>query len=125
MKIALHVSERMFQKWPQEYCDELTAKLLDKGHRVFRVSEEYPQEANQRVIDGCDLLIGTPSEWTEYAKGKGIRTLLLLGPTLQDEGVRSPIVCAGCLDKMEVMDCFFNDENCMLEITPNDVLEAI
>lgn len=126
MKIAIHVSERMFQKWPDEYVAELTQKLLDRGDRVFFVKEEFAEDANRKVIAESDLLIGSPSEWTRYAKDAGVRTVELLGPTLKGEGVRSPIVCAGCRDKMEqCADCFFKDELCFMEITPNDVLEAI
>jgi ADP-heptose:LPS heptosyltransferase len=126
MKIALHVTERIFQKWPNEYCAELTQKLLDRGHRVFYVKEDFAQDANRKVIEEADLFIGAPSEWTEYAEGAGVKTLKLLGPTLKGDGVKSPTICHGCIDRMDNRtDCFFEDEICMWEITPNDILEAI
>ena len=126
MKVAIHVTEKMFQKWPDEYCAELTQKLLDKGHRVFYVKDDIPEDANRKVIEEADLFIGAPSGYTFYAKQEGVRVIELLGPTLKGEGVKSPTVCHGCIDRTDNRnDCFFGDEICMWEITPNDILEVL
>jgi len=50
----------------------------------------------------------------------------LLGATLKGEGVPAPIACRGCIDHDGGrLDCFFEDDICMEEITANDVLEAL
>jgi ADP-heptose:LPS heptosyltransferase len=124
MIVALYVSKRVFRAWPDEYVKELVGKLIARGDRVFIVEDDAPE--NEDVITNCDLFVGVPGEYAELAKAKGKRVIHLLGPTLRGEGVVSPIICAGCLDKMEgKQDCFFGDEICMYEITPNDVLGAM
>lgn len=124
MIVALYVSKQVFRKWPDEYVKELVGKLIARGDRVFIVEDDAPE--NDEVITNCDLFVGVPGEYAELAKAKGKRVVLLLGPTLQGDGVKSTIICAGCLDKLGMLpDCFFKDEICMYEITPNDVLGAM
>lgn len=124
MKIALYVSNRIFRKWPEDYIREFVNKAIARGHRVFQVADGDPD--NERIIAECDAFVGAPGKYADIAKSYRKKVIHLLGPTLKGEGVVSPIICAGCLDKLgEQSDCFFHDEICMMEITPNDVLEEI
>ena len=126
MRVALYVSNRVFRKWPQDYVQELVSKLVKRGDRVFMVSDDSTPEENKKIIEESDWFVGPPGEWYEYAVDKGVRRIGLLGPTLKGEGVVSPILCRGCLDKLEnAADCFFGDEICLMECTPNDVLGAM
>ena len=115
------------QTWPKEYCEELFAKLIDRGDRVFVVTDDLPDEQVRETIGSCTHFVGTPSKYMDMAKSLGVKCVALLGPTLRGEGIKSPIVCAGCLDKLDPkpQDCFFEDEICLFEITANDVVEAI
>ena len=126
MKVALLINKKVMQCWPESYWGELTDKLLKRNHRVFMVSDEYPIENNHKVIDECDVCVGTAGEYVDYASLKGKRIVRILGPTLEGEGVKSPIICAGCMDKLENrVDCLWEDELCFYEVTPNDVLEVL
>jgi ADP-heptose:LPS heptosyltransferase len=126
MKIAIYPTEKIFQKWPDSYWGELTDKLLKLKHRVFILSDDNPHEKNDEILSDCDLYIGAPGQYYDLAKEKGIQVIGLLGATKKGEGVVSTTACAGCLDIMEnVVDCNWQDDLCMLEITPNDVLEAV
>ena len=115
------------QTWPKEYCEELFAKLIDLGDRVFVVTDDLTDEKAHETIAACTHFVGTPGKYMDMAKSLRVKCVALLGPTLQGEGIKSPIVCAGCLDKIDPkpQDCFFEDELCAWEISPNDVVEAI
>ena len=127
MKVCVHASTKVMESWPTPYCDELFRKLIDRGHRVFVVTDDLDDEKVRSVISDCDVYVGTPGKLLDTAKELGVKTVALLGPTLKGEGIKSPIVCAGCLDKIDPkpLDCFFSDEMCMYEITANDVLGVI
>ena len=127
MKVCVHKGCRVMETWPPAYCDELFAKLIDKGHRPFVVTDDLDDEKARETIAMCDYFVGTPTKYLDMAKELKVKTVALLGPTLKGEGVKAPIVCAGCLDKIDPkpVDCFFSDEICFLEISPNDVLEAL
>jgi len=126
MKVCLHKSKRVMESWPEPYCDELFAKLIDRGDRAFVVTDDLDDAKAEGTIAACDYFVGTPGKYLDMAKAHGVKTVALLGPTLKGEGVRSPIICAGCKDKLDnPVDCYFGDEVCMWEIPPNDVLEAI
>lgn len=109
MKVYFNRSEKVMEKWPDDYWAELERKLIARGHTVHA----DPSEA--------DVSVGPPGY--EFVG----RKVVFLGPTLEGEGIKSPIICAGCLDKIKPtpVDCYFRDEICFLEITPNDVLEAL
>ena len=111
MKVYFNRSEKIMEKWPDPYWYELKNKLCEKGHCVTdEVSE-------------ADAYVGPVDSIYKSFHGRRIG---LLGPTLEGEGVKSPIICAGCKEKLEnQVDCIFQDELCMLEITPNDVMRAL
>ena len=127
MKVFAYKSERVMEKWPDAYWEEFSRKLVERGHEGFIATGDVPIEEVHRVLDDSDAYIGPVGEFYEYAGKKGVKRVALLGPSLVGEGVKSPIVCVGCLDKInpKPVDCFFQDEICLLEITPNDVLGAL
>lgn len=127
MKVCVHQSKKVMQAWPEEYCAELFDKLIKRGDRAFLVTDDLEISKVRETIAQCDYFVGTPGEYLDIAKGMGVKTVALLGATLKGEGLKSPIVCAGCLDKIDPkpIDCFFQDEICLYEVTPNDVLGAI
>ena len=115
------------EAWPTPYCEELFEKLIAKGHRAFVVTDDLDDEKARSTIEGCDYFVGTPGKYLDMAKELSVKTVALLGATLKGEGIKSPIVCAGCLDKIDPkpLDCFFSDEICAWEITPNDVMGVL
>lgn len=126
MKVCVRKSKRVMETWPEPYCDELFAKLIARGDRAFVVTDDLEDDKALETIRTCDYFVGTPGKHLDMAKAYGVKTVALLGPTLKGDGVKSPIICAGCKDKLEnPMDCFFSDEICLLEISPNDVLEVL
>ena len=127
MKVCLHKSQKVMQTWPEQYWEELTTKLNNRGDSAFIVTDDLEDETAKQTIAQCDYFVGTPGKYLDVAKECEVKCVALLGATLQGEGVKSPIVCAGCLDKLDPkpVDCFFSDEICYLEITPNDVMEVL
>lgn len=140
MKIALQLTDRLKYRWPPEYCAEFIRKAVKRGHEVHVVADEQNvglemtgtgihnrlKESAGDVVQECDVFVGPPLDLAAVAKRGGVRTVCLLGASLEGEGVVSTTFCCGCVQKMEPMiDCLWNDEICMNEITPNDVLEAI
>ena len=127
MKVSIHQGSKVMETWPVSYGEELSAKLLDKGHQVFVVTDNQTDDIVRETLELCDYFVGVPGKYLDMAKELKVKTVALLGPTLKGDGIKSPIVCAGCLDKIEPkpIDCFFTDEICFLEISPNDVLEAL
>ena len=137
MRIALQLTDRLKYRWPAVYCAEFIRKAVKKGHEVFVVADEPNigfdmkgegihdrlSEKPEDVLESCDVFVGPPLELSAAAKRKKLKTVLLLGASLQGDGVQSTTFCAGCEQKMEPMiDCRWGDEICMEEITPNDVL---
>ena len=127
LKVVVHTGTKVMEAWPTPYCEELFEKLIAKGHRAFVVTDDLEDEKARSTIEGCDYFVGTPGKYLDMAKELQVKTVALLGPTLKGEGVKSPIVCAGCLDKIDPkpIDCFFGDELCAYEITANDVMEVL
>ncbi len=127
MRVVVHRGSKVMETWPLSYCDELFAKLIDRGHRAFVVTDDLDDDKARETIASCDYFVGPPTKYTQMAKDAGVKTIDLLGPTLKGDGVKSPIICAGCLDKIDPkpVDCFFTDEICFFEISPNDVLEVL
>lgn len=140
MRIALQLTDRIKYRWPPEYCAEFIRKATNKGHGVFVVADEprirldmkgdlihdRTGEKAEDVLESCDVFVGPPLRLADIAKRKGLKRVLLLGASLNGEGVQSTTFCAGCVEKMEPrIDCLWGDELCMSEICPNDVLEAI
>lgn len=127
MKVCIHQSQKVMETWPVAYCDELIDKLLKRGDRAFLVTDDLPDDKARETIAMCDYFVGPPTKYTQMAKDAGVKTVDLLGPMLKGDGIKSPIICAGCLDKIDPkpVDCFFADEICFYEISPNDVLEAL
>ena len=67
-----------------------------------------------------------PLKYFDMAASEGKRTISLQGSDFKGEGVKSTMQCAGCRQNMEnVIDCLWEDEICMYEITPNDVLSVV
>ena len=112
MRVYFNKSNKVMEKWPDEYWEELGRKLSAQGHDVAS------------DITESDAYVGPPDETYNTYKGKRVA---LLGSMLTGEGVKAPIVCAGCREKIDPVpvDCFFSDEICMSEITPNDVLGVL
>lgn len=143
MKIAIHLTERVMFQWPLTYWVELVRKLTDLGHDVYALSDEpnvtnqsdnpkfharlhLSDEESRKVISECDVFIGVPLKYHDMAKDLGVRTIALLGATFKGDGVKTTMICGGCLDKLEnKVDCNFEDEICYSEITPNDVIAAL
>ena len=143
MKIAVHLSERVFFSWPLPYWTELVKKLTDKGHDLYALSDEVnvtnesknprfrdrlhlSDEESRKVIAECDVFIGPPLKYYDMAVGSGVRVIGLLTSTFKGEGVRTTNICGGCLDKLaDKTDCNWNDEICGWELTPNDVIAAL
>jgi len=140
VKIALQLTDRIKYRWPAEYCGEFIRKASAKGHEVHVVADEENvrldmagegifdrlKEDAECVIEECDVFVGPPLALADFAKRRGKKMVMLLGASLAGEGVQSTTFCAGCVQKMEPMvDCLWQDEICMFEITANDVLEAI
>ena len=127
MNVCLHQGTKVMESWPTPYCEELFAKLIDRGHRAFVVTDDLTDDKARETIAMCDYFVGVPTKYLQMSKELKVKTVALLGPTLKGEGVRAPIVCAGCLDKIDPkpIDCFFEDEICLYEVTANDVLEAL
>ena len=143
MRLAIHVTERVFHRWPAEYWIEFIRKATAAGHDIYVFTDDAlvsldtrnpkvynliglsDKEERQGMKD-CDVFVGPKLKYYRLAEELGVRTVGLLGATLDGEGVKSPHPCAGCLDKLENQtDCFFGDEFCLLEVTPNMVLAAI
>lgn len=136
MKIALHITDRTLFTWPAVYWQDLIKRLIDADHEVFIFSDESHVNINikhERVhkcfgmsndvinstISKCDLFIGVPLKFSKLAKANGLKIINLLGSTLDGEGIKSPLMCAGCIDKTgNEIDCAFQDELCMHRITP-------
>jgi ADP-heptose:LPS heptosyltransferase len=140
MRIALQLTDRIKYRWPAEYCAEFIRKAAAKGYDVFVVADEpnirldmkgehifdRTNEKAEGVLESCDVFVGPPLRMASIAKRRGLKQVQLLGASLEGTGVRSTTFCAGCVQKMEPMlDCLWQDELCMSEITANDVLEAI
>jgi hypothetical protein len=143
MRIAVALTEKLMYQWPLEYWVELIHKLTVVGHTVCAYSDEphisisdqnpllqnrlcLPDSVSEKEIAGCDLFIGPPLKYYEMAKRNGVRAIGLLGATFRGEGVKTPMSCGGCLDQLGPQaDCFWGDESCYYEITPNDVIAAI
>lgn len=123
MKATLYLTRRVKYEWPQMYVDELVLKLDKKGYSTSIISDDTPEDVASKEITESELFIGVPNKFDSYAcKGKRIK---LLGATIKGEGAKSTVQCAGCVDKLDNMvDCLWQDELCMLEITPNDILEV-
>ena len=143
MRVAVHVTERVFHAWPSSYWAEFLRKATAAGHDVYVFSDDdcisfetqNPKVYNliglsdaeeRQGMKDCDVFVGPKLRYYDMAVELGVRTVGLLGATLEGDGVKSPHPCAGCLDKLEnQVDCFFGDEVCLLEVTPNMVLAAL
>jgi ADP-heptose:LPS heptosyltransferase len=140
MRIALQLTDRIKYRWPAEYCAEFIRKAVKKGHEVHVMADEpnikldmkgegiYDKlkERPEDVLETCDVFVGPPLRLASIAKRRGLKTVMLLGASLDGVGVVSTTFCAGCVQKMDPMlDCLWQDELCMREISPNDVLEAV
>lgn len=140
MRIALQLTDRLKYRWPPHYCAEFIRKAVKKGHEVFVVADEPNvrldmtgdgihdrlKEKAEDVLETCDVFVGPPLRLADVAKRKRLKRVLLLGASLNGEGVTSTTFCAGCVEKMESrIDCLWGDEICMSEITANDVMEAL
>ena len=139
-RIALQLTDRIKYRWPAEYCSEFIRKAVNRGHDMYIVADEpnirldmkddhifdRTKERAEDVLETCDVFVGPPLRLADIAKRRGLKTVMLLGASLDGEGVQSSTFCAGCVQKMEPrIDCLWSDELCMSEISPNDVLEAI
>ncbi|HSG28025.1 MAG TPA: hypothetical protein VLA34_06055 [Candidatus Krumholzibacterium sp.] len=127
MKVIFYQSEKVFEKWPDEYWKELEDKLKERGHGVQVVDDEMPEEFVWDSIRGADAYVGPVGELYELAGQHGKKRVAFLGATFKGEGVRTKLTCGACLDKIVPTpnDCFFEDELCMREIPPNDILEVL
>jgi len=143
MRIAIHVTERVMFTWPSSYWAELIRKVTKSGHEVYVFSDDtnlswdlkndkvynligLSEKEERDGMEACEVYVGPPLKYYDMAKSFGIRTIALLGATLNGEGVKTSNVCGGCLDKLDnKVDCTFGDEFCYYEITPNDVLEVL
>lgn len=143
MKIAAHLTEKVMFRWPVGYWVELIHKLTKAGHDIYCFSDEYTvdikdnnprlhnrlhlsDEDSEKEIAKCDVFIGPPLKYYDMAKRNGLELVGLLAATLNGEGVKSTTQCAGCLDNLQGMiDCLWKDEICLLEITPNDVMNHL
>jgi len=139
-RIALQLTDRLKYRWPAEYCAEFIRKAVKQGHEVYVLADEPNikldmkgegihdklKERPEDVLETCDVFVGPPLRLADIAKRRGLKQVRLLGASLEGEGVRSTTFCAGCVQKMDPMlDCLWQDELCMREISPNDVLEAV
>jgi len=143
MRIAIHVTQRVFHAWPASYWSEFIRKATGAGHSIYVFSDDalvsfdvkHPEVYNliglsskeeRDGMESCEAFVGPKLRYYHLAKELGLKVVGLLGATLDGEGVKSPHPCAGCLDKLEnKTDCFWSDEVCLLEVTPNDVLAAL
>lgn len=142
-RIAAHVTERVFHTWPASYWAEFLRKATAAGHDVYVFSDDAlvsVDTKNPKVysliglsekeihdgLEACQVFVGPKLRYYHLAKHLGLKMVGLLGATLEGEGVKSPHPCAGCLDKLENQtDCFWGDEVCLYEVTPNDVMNAL
>lgn len=142
-KICIHLTERVTYKWPLEYVIELIGRLTKLGHEVYAVSDEnnikiedknpllfdrlhLTDDLSKLVIAKCDVFVGPPLKYYQMARELGVRTVALLGCTYSGEGVKTTAPCGGCRENIEnVNDCVFEDELCMWELTPLDVMEDV
>jgi len=143
MRIACHVSNRVFHTWPAEYWYEFIEKATKAGHDIYVFSDEsgvlldvknphvysligLTDDEERQGMEVCDVFVGPKLRYYHMADEFGLKMVGLLGATLDGCGVKSTHPCAGCLDKLEnQVDCYFADELCYTEITPNDVLAAL
>jgi hypothetical protein len=143
MKIICHITDRVLFTWPAVYWSELLGELVKDKHDVFIFSDdkhinidikhELIHKCFNRTDDEidlitrhCDIFVGVPLRFSEIAKKYNKKLINILGATLKGEGIISPIVCAGCLDKgVSEIDCSFGDELCYFRITPIMVYEEI
>jgi len=139
-RIALQLTDRLKYRWPADYCAEFIHKASKRGHEIFVITDEpnvrldmkgdgiydRTKDKPEDVIESCDIFVGPPLRLADVAKRKGLKLVCLLGASLNGVGVQSSTFCAGCEEKMDPrIDCLWQDEICMDEITANDVLEAI
>jgi len=122
--------------WPADYWSEFLKYLVDDGHEVFVFTDEdhvninikhekvhkcfgLDEQQAEEIVSKCDVYVGVPLHFCTVAEKHGLKTLRILGATLEGEGVKATVPCAGCLDKLDSpVDCSFADELCYLEITP-------
>lgn len=142
MRIALQLTDRIKYRWPADYCREFAHKASDRGHEVFMVADEPDVVVNMTkqgvydrtkekaldVLETCDVFVGPPLALADGAERRGLKVVALQGASLRGTGVRSSTFCAGCDSEGKLeprLDCLWEDELCMSELTPNMVLEAI
>ena len=123
MKVTVYLTHRVGYSWPQAYINELGRKLNERGYHVSVISDDTPDEIARREINDSNFFVGVPNRFDAY-NPPGTKRVVLYGAKKGSDGVTSSVQCAGCFDNCEnVVDCLFQDELCMKEITPNDILE--
>lgn len=123
MKVVLYLTHRVMFKWPQEYINDFARKANASGFDVNIISDDTDVSVAKREIETADFFVGVKSPF-DWIIPKGER--IYFSGAKKSGGIQSPIQCAGCIDNMEdIMDCLWEDNLCMWEITPNDILEVM
>ena len=124
MNLVLYLTNRIKYKWPKEYSEEFIEKLKTRGHNISIISDDTEEQKAKSVIYECDYFIGVKGPFDEFPScGKRV---FIRAASSQGEGPLSTMQCAGCEEKLPGrVDCLWEDELCMKEVTPNDVLEYL